>query len=50
MTDNQIDRLIDETAEAETRAWESMDQADYDAAQARRAELMAAIREIALCI
>ena len=50
MTDNQIDLLIDETAEAEARAWESMDQADYAAAQARRADLMAAIREIALCI
>jgi len=50
MTDNQIDRLIDETAEAEAKAWNTMDQADYDAAQARRADLMAAIREIALCI
>jgi hypothetical protein len=50
MTDNQIDRLIDETADAERRAWQSMDQADYEAAQARRADLMAAIREIALCI
>ena len=46
MTDNQIDRLIDETAEAEAKAWESMDQADYAAAQARRADLMAAIREV----
>jgi hypothetical protein len=50
MTDNQIDRLIDETAEAEAKAWNTMDQSDYDAAQARRADLMAAIREIALCI
>ncbi len=45
-TDIDIDRMIDQVVEAENRAWNSMREEDYDAAKAKREELMNAIAKI----